>query len=166
MLAGVNRPDWVAGEIAAHALGALSLGLYRDALEDEVHYRRRRGRATPARRPAPGRRTAPRSSAATGRRSSRATPPRIIGDNRPDWVAGEIAAHALGALSLGLYRDALEDPGGVLRPGRRPPQAEGLLAQRHRVGMLAGVEAQVRKAYLGEEDEPEEAAPALARAAS
>ncbi|MFE1600784.1 long-chain fatty acid--CoA ligase [Methylobacterium sp. ID0610] len=37
-LIGDNRPDWVAGEIAAHALGALSLGLYRDALEDEIHY--------------------------------------------------------------------------------------------------------------------------------
>lgn len=37
-LIGDNRPDWVAGEIAAHALGALSLGLYRDALEDEVQY--------------------------------------------------------------------------------------------------------------------------------
>lgn len=37
-LIGDNRPDWVAGEIAAHALGALTLGLYRDALEDEVHY--------------------------------------------------------------------------------------------------------------------------------
>ncbi len=33
----------------------------------------------------------------------------LIGDNRPDWVMGEIAAHALGALSLGIYRDALED---------------------------------------------------------
>ena len=33
----------------------------------------------------------------------------LIGDNRPDWVAGEIAAHALGALSLGLYRDALDE---------------------------------------------------------
>jgi long-chain acyl-CoA synthetase len=33
----------------------------------------------------------------------------IIGDNRPDWVAAEIAAHAVGALSLGLYRDGLED---------------------------------------------------------
>jgi long-chain acyl-CoA synthetase len=33
----------------------------------------------------------------------------LIGDNRPSWVVGEIAAHALGALSLGLYRDALED---------------------------------------------------------
>jgi long-chain acyl-CoA synthetase len=33
----------------------------------------------------------------------------LIGDNRPDWVIGEIAAHALGAMSLGLYRDALED---------------------------------------------------------
>ena len=33
----------------------------------------------------------------------------MIGDNRPDWVAGEIAAHAMGAMSLGIYRDALEE---------------------------------------------------------
>jgi long-chain acyl-CoA synthetase len=33
----------------------------------------------------------------------------LIGDNRPDWAAGEIATHALGAISLGIYRDALED---------------------------------------------------------
>ncbi len=33
----------------------------------------------------------------------------LIGDNRPDWVMGEIAAHALGARSLGVYRDALDD---------------------------------------------------------
>ncbi|WP_043839293.1 AMP-binding protein [Muricoccus aerilatus] len=33
----------------------------------------------------------------------------LIGDNRPDWVMGEVAAHALGARSLGLYRDGLED---------------------------------------------------------
>jgi len=33
----------------------------------------------------------------------------LIGDNRPDWVAGEIAAHAAGAISLGLYRDALDE---------------------------------------------------------
>ncbi|MSP66845.1 MAG: long-chain fatty acid--CoA ligase [Alphaproteobacteria bacterium] len=33
----------------------------------------------------------------------------LIGDNRPDWLAGEIAAHALRAMSLGLYRDALEE---------------------------------------------------------
>ena len=31
----------------------------------------------------------------------------IIGDNRPDWVAAEIATHAIGAMSLGLYRDVL-----------------------------------------------------------
>ena len=37
-LIGDNRPDWVMGEIAAHALGCLSLGLYRDALDDEVEY--------------------------------------------------------------------------------------------------------------------------------
>jgi long-chain acyl-CoA synthetase len=33
----------------------------------------------------------------------------LIGDNRPDWVIGQIAAHALGAMSLGLYRDTLEE---------------------------------------------------------
>lgn len=33
----------------------------------------------------------------------------LIGDNRPDWVCGEIAAHAVGALSLGIYRDVLDD---------------------------------------------------------
>src|SRR5690606_25872989 len=33
----------------------------------------------------------------------------LIGDNRPDWVCGEIAAHALGAMSLGMYRDALDE---------------------------------------------------------
>lgn len=33
----------------------------------------------------------------------------LIGDNRPDWVMGEIAAHALGCRSLGVYRDALEE---------------------------------------------------------
>jgi len=33
----------------------------------------------------------------------------IIGDNRPDWVAGQIAVHALGAVSIGLYRDLMED---------------------------------------------------------
>lgn len=31
----------------------------------------------------------------------------IIGDNRPDWVAAEIAAHAVGGMSLGMYRDSL-----------------------------------------------------------
>jgi long-chain acyl-CoA synthetase len=33
----------------------------------------------------------------------------LIGDNRPDWVMGEVATHAVGARSLGLYRDALDD---------------------------------------------------------
>lgn len=32
----------------------------------------------------------------------------IIGDNRPDWVAGEVAAQACGACTLGLYRDLME----------------------------------------------------------
>lgn len=33
----------------------------------------------------------------------------IIGDNRPDWAISEIAVHAAGAVSLGLYRDSLEE---------------------------------------------------------
>jgi long-chain acyl-CoA synthetase len=33
----------------------------------------------------------------------------IIGNNRPDWAAAEIAAHAIGAMSLGIYRDALDE---------------------------------------------------------
>ncbi|WP_376091446.1 AMP-binding protein [Roseomonas sp. CCTCC AB2023176] len=37
-LIGDNRPEWVMGEVAAHALGARSLGLYRDVLEEEVEY--------------------------------------------------------------------------------------------------------------------------------
>jgi long-chain acyl-CoA synthetase len=38
----------------------------------------------------------------------------IIGDNRPDWVAAEIATHAIGGLSLGLYRDVLDDEAAYL----------------------------------------------------
>jgi long-chain acyl-CoA synthetase len=38
----------------------------------------------------------------------------IIGDNRPDWVAAEIATHALQALSLGLYRDVLDEEAAYL----------------------------------------------------
>ena len=37
-LLGDNRPDWVMGEIAAHAMGAMSLGIYRDAMDEEVAY--------------------------------------------------------------------------------------------------------------------------------
>ena len=33
----------------------------------------------------------------------------LIGDNRPDWVMGEIAAHAISACSLGMYCDSLPD---------------------------------------------------------
>lgn len=38
----------------------------------------------------------------------------IIGDNRPDWVAAEIATHACGGVSLGLYRDLMESELGYL----------------------------------------------------
>ncbi len=32
----------------------------------------------------------------------------IIGDSRPDWIAAAVGAHAVRAMSLGLYQDALE----------------------------------------------------------
>src|SRR6266576_2694327 len=38
----------------------------------------------------------------------------IIGDNRPDWVSAEIATHAIGAMSLGLYRDVLDEEASYL----------------------------------------------------
>ena len=37
-LLGSNRPEWVAMEVAAHALGAMSLGIYADSLGEEVTY--------------------------------------------------------------------------------------------------------------------------------
>lgn len=33
----------------------------------------------------------------------------LIGDNRPEWVWGELAAHAIGGMSLGLYQDSIGD---------------------------------------------------------
>src|SRR5215468_5068357 len=38
----------------------------------------------------------------------------IIGDNRPDWVAAEVATHVIGAMSLGLYRDVLDEEAAYL----------------------------------------------------
>jgi long-chain acyl-CoA synthetase len=38
----------------------------------------------------------------------------IIGDNRPDWVSAEIATHAVGAMSLGLYREVLDEEAAYL----------------------------------------------------
>ncbi|WP_398468453.1 long-chain fatty acid--CoA ligase [Tardiphaga sp.] len=38
----------------------------------------------------------------------------IIGDNRPDWVSAEIAAHAVRGMSLGLYRDVLDEEAAYL----------------------------------------------------
>src|SRR6202048_4555962 len=38
----------------------------------------------------------------------------IIGDNRPDWVSAEIATHGIGAMSLGLYRDVLDEEAAYL----------------------------------------------------
>ncbi|MEA3544850.1 MAG: AMP-binding protein, partial [Thermodesulfobacteriota bacterium] len=33
----------------------------------------------------------------------------IIGDNCPEWVAGEIGAHAVGGMIFGIYQDSLND---------------------------------------------------------
>jgi long-chain acyl-CoA synthetase len=35
---GGNRPEWVQCEVATHAVGALSLGIYQDSLNEEVQY--------------------------------------------------------------------------------------------------------------------------------
>ncbi|WP_298441357.1 long-chain fatty acid--CoA ligase [uncultured Ferrimonas sp.] len=37
-LLGDNRPEWVWGEVAAHAMGCYSLGVYQDSLHEEVAY--------------------------------------------------------------------------------------------------------------------------------
>ncbi len=44
----------------------------------------------------------------------------IIGDNRPEWVWGEVAAHAVQALSMGIYRDALEEEIAYLADYAKP----------------------------------------------
>lgn len=33
----------------------------------------------------------------------------LIGDNRPEWVAGEIAVHAVGGMIFGIYQDSLNE---------------------------------------------------------
>ena len=33
----------------------------------------------------------------------------IIGDNRPEWIWAEVAAHSLGAMSLGIYQDSIHE---------------------------------------------------------
>ena len=38
----------------------------------------------------------------------------LIGDNNIDWVSVEMAVHAIGAMSMGIYRDALDDEVGYL----------------------------------------------------
>ena len=38
----------------------------------------------------------------------------MIGDNDSDWTAFEIAGHAAGAMTMGIYRDALEEEVGYL----------------------------------------------------
>lgn len=38
----------------------------------------------------------------------------IIGDSRPDWVCAAVGAHALRAMSMGLYQDALDAEVGYL----------------------------------------------------
>lgn len=37
-LLGDNRPEWVWGEVAAHAMGCFSIGIFQDSLHDEVVY--------------------------------------------------------------------------------------------------------------------------------
>ena len=45
-LLGDNRPEWVWGEIAAHAIGCYSLGIFQDSLHEEVVYLLNKSNAT------------------------------------------------------------------------------------------------------------------------
>ena len=38
----------------------------------------------------------------------------LIGDNKPSWLYFEIAAQAVGGMSLGIYRDTLDEEVGYL----------------------------------------------------
>src|SRR2546421_5740163 len=62
----------------------------------------------------------------------------IIGDNRPDWVAAEIATHAIGGLSLGLYRDGLDEQASyLLHYGETQLNFAQDEEQRHKLPVLA-----------------------------
>ena len=45
-LLGDNRPEWVWGEVAAHAMKCYSLGVYQDSMHEEVAYLLNHGQAT------------------------------------------------------------------------------------------------------------------------
>ena len=45
-LLGDNRPEWVWGEISAHAIGCFSLGIFQDSLHEEVVYLLNKSHAT------------------------------------------------------------------------------------------------------------------------
>ena len=38
----------------------------------------------------------------------------LIGDNKPSWLFFELAAQAIGGMSLGIYRDTLDEEVGYL----------------------------------------------------
>ena len=38
----------------------------------------------------------------------------LIGDNKPSWLYFELAAQAIGGMSLGIYRDTLDEEVGYL----------------------------------------------------
>ena len=45
-LLGDNRPEWVWGEVAAHAMGCYSIGIFQDSLHEEVVYLLNKSNAT------------------------------------------------------------------------------------------------------------------------
>jgi len=45
-LLGDNRPEWVWGEVSAHAMGCYSIGIYQDSMHDEVVYLLNKSNAT------------------------------------------------------------------------------------------------------------------------
>jgi len=71
----------------------------------------------------------------------------ILGDNRPEWVIAELAGHALGGMSVGLYPDGVVDEvdhvvehaGGRFVVAEDQEQVDKLIALRH-AGRLRTVE--------------------------
>ena len=121
-IAGRCMIDYAARAAEADTLPKL---LRRNAREHAARWRcGRRSSASGAPSPGPTTRRgcAPSRSGCASSASARGDVVGLIGDNRPDWVMGEIAAHALGAMSLGIYRDALDDEVAYLLGLRAAPR--------------------------------------------
>src|SRR3546814_1255079 len=68
----------------------------------------------------------------------------LIGDNDADWICCELAAHAGGAMTLGIYRDTLEEEVGYLVGHDGAAQVYAEDQDRKSVGKEKGVSGGVK----------------------